>query len=376
MSGLQAIEKSKVILSEEGLHVFLDRLFRISWVRLKRPFLDNRPIIEKWKGLKDRYRGERAFVIGNGPSLNRTPMHLLKNEYTMCFNRFNIMFERLDWIPQFYSTIDDRVLSDMVNEIGGLIEAIPYVFIPDIHPYNINFRKRIPDADNVYWLFLDKLAFSQNLPYCGINKTVANVGLQVLAYMGFNPIYLIGLDLDYRDHASARKDSKRDWTSTQDDDPNHFDPRYFGSGRRYHHPRMEETIKRFEEGKRFFDGLNVRVLNATLGGKLEVFPRVDFRSLFRESASEEFELFKRAILNKLRDPSDLNREAVHFKDFLTGEAAEPLGIPGAAISPERVLFSLETDEAVRSIARYIHEFVPFGPIDGRTLFVRRSRLKG
>ncbi len=34
-----------------------------------------------WGQLKDKYKGERVFVVGNGPSLNKTPLYLLKNEY-------------------------------------------------------------------------------------------------------------------------------------------------------------------------------------------------------------------------------------------------------------------------------------------------------
>ena len=36
----------------------------------------------------------------------------------------------------------------------------------------------------------------------------------------------------------------------------------------------------YEQSRRVCDSLGVQVLNATVGGKLEVFPRVDYRSLF------------------------------------------------------------------------------------------------
>lgn len=362
----QVIDKSKYILSEEGLFVFLDRLFKISCVRIKRPFLNNKPIIEKWKTLKNKYQGERAFLIGNGPSLNLTPMHLLKNEYTMCFNRFNIMFERLDWLPSFYCNIDDRVLVDMVDEINQLSNIFQYIFIPDIHPYNIDFKNRIYNFENIYWLFLDKLEFSQNLPYCGINKTVASVGLQVLAYMGFNPLYLIGMDMDYKNHHSAKKNNKRNWTSTMDDDPNHFDPRYFGVGRKYHHPRLEETFKRLREGESFFDSLGVDIYNATVGGKLEIFPRKNFKALFNLGFLEEFDLFKEVIFNKTNGEINLNFEGDNFGKF----------VPNNHISQSNCdYFIAKSSDVFDLINKHINNYVPFGPIEDKYLFINRRLVK-
>ncbi|MBZ0198923.1 MAG: hypothetical protein K8H86_03580, partial [Ignavibacteriaceae bacterium] len=80
--------------------------------------------------------------------------------------------------------------------------------------------------------------------------------------------------------SSVVANSKRNLTSIKDDDPNHFDPRYFGAGRAYHKPRMEETFLRFEQAKNFFDKLGVEIFNAGIGGKLDSFPRVNFSDLF------------------------------------------------------------------------------------------------
>ena len=72
----------------------------------------------RWRTIRDLYKGQRAFIVGNGPSLNRTPLHLLKDEFTLCFNRFDLMFERLAWRPTMYMCIDDRVAEDMTSRIN------------------------------------------------------------------------------------------------------------------------------------------------------------------------------------------------------------------------------------------------------------------
>ena len=293
----RAVRKSSYIIREEGAATWLTRTARIGIVRARRLVQNKTENIDRWAGLKGKYAGKRVFLVGNGPSLNATPMHLLRNEHVMCFNRFYLMFERLGWRPDLYAMSDDRVAFDIADEVAS--EVLPIVdaaFFPDIHPYNVDFRKVIPPEKNVFWLYLDRLDFSDDLPFAGMNKTVANVGLQVLAYLGFGPIYLLGVDMSYSRPESVVEDNSRDWTSTGNDDPNHFDPRYFGNGSRYHAPRMDETRERYVRAKSFFDEREVAIHNAGVGGELDVFPRVSFRSLFPNvDAQQELEWILEAV---------------------------------------------------------------------------------
>ena len=45
--------------------------------------------------LKDIHKGERAFIIGNGPSLKQTDLGKLKGEFTFGLNRIYLMFPEL-----------------------------------------------------------------------------------------------------------------------------------------------------------------------------------------------------------------------------------------------------------------------------------------
>jgi len=355
------LRKSAFILREEGLRTWVDRARRALIVRVKRVFQDKSANTARWRGLKGRYAGRRVFLVGNGPSLNRTPLHLLKGECTMCFNRFSLMFERLSWRPSFYATTDDRVLADIAPELNAVVPQVELAFFPDLHPYNVDFRDRILARDNVYWLWLDRLGFSDDLPYCGMNKTVANVALQVLAYLGFREIYLLGVDMDYREHVSAARHNARDWTATRDDDPNHFDPRYFGVGRQYHHPRMDETLAKFREAKDFFDARGVYIANAGVGGKLEVFPRAEFRSLFSVGPLDELRL--------LLEPLGV----VPVTASLRGTFPSAVDVRAAAAwreSAELVIAPLEV--ALALIREVVFTHVPIGPFRDEYLFVRRD----
>ena len=124
--------------------------------------------------------------------------------------------------------------------------------------------------------------FSKNpASYIPTVATVTIVLLELAIYLGFNPIYLIGCDTSYTIPKSVINDGDVGLISTEDDDQNHFSSKYFGRSSKWHQPFPEKMIWHYEQAKKASDLLGVQVYNATVGGKLEVFPRVDYLKLFK-----------------------------------------------------------------------------------------------
>jgi hypothetical protein len=359
------ITKSFRTIQHDGPLTFMGkaaRNVRIRTRRMLRPYhYEN---MRRWRELRHRFKGTRAFLIGNGPSLNVTPLHLLEGEYTMCFNRFNLMYERLSWRPSMYMNIDAVVVTDMAREIHDIIESVPFAFFPDIHNDGPNVRRHLGDAPNIYWIYPGFRGFYDDLPNYGLDGTVAFPAIQTLVYLGFDPIYLIGVDVNYRIHETAVAEGSA-IRSQADDDPNHFDPRYFGAGRRYHQPdaNIVDNIRRAfalcaEEAER----RGVRIFNAGIGGRLESFPRLEFRSLFvgtRDEAWERQTLLAAAV--KIRP--------ITAQEFFESplETQPTMGLADAAV------FALRADHTLTWAPRLIATHVPLGPLpDGRTIFVRRA----
>ena len=305
---------------------------------------------KRFAGIKGKYAGKRIFILGNGPSLNQMPLYLLKNEYTMCFNRFPLMYERVNWKPNFYAVTDDLLLRDMGEEINKTTEDVDYSFFPDLHPSNLNVKKVIKQRKNVMWLHVDKPEFSDHLPACGINKTVVNAGIQIAAWMGFSEIYLLGVDMTFGDQ-KIKKGNSRNWQA-QGDDPNHFDPRYFNAGRKYHNPMVGEMLEKFELCREFFEPRGVKIYNAGYGGKLEAFERKDFDSLLSLTSNQKESLFLEAI-----HQSDPN---IKLSDFVLAENGN-----------KDANFFLPTENGVKLIKEYISTHIPFGPYQGKYYFLKR-----
>ena len=71
----------------------------------------------------------------------------------------------------------------------------------------------------------------------------------------------------------------KDILSTEDD-PNHFHPEYFGKGKSWHDPKLENVCMSYKMADIVYKRNNKEIINATVGGKLDIFPREDFKDLF------------------------------------------------------------------------------------------------
>jgi hypothetical protein len=79
-------------------------------------------------GLKNRYAGRRAFVIGNGPSLRQTDVANLTGEITIGSNGIFLLTEEKGFRPTFY-TVEDRLVAEdraaPICQYTGTTKIIP-----------------------------------------------------------------------------------------------------------------------------------------------------------------------------------------------------------------------------------------------------------
>lgn len=258
---------------------------------------------------RGRHKGQRCFILGNGPSLNRTDLSRLKDEIVFGCNGVDLLFDRIEWRPTYYVSVDSRVLPDRASEVSAMLGANPQMtgMFPEAlrthddageridtatllgRPHNAVYFHETPNdpSAGVEGMFSMNAGRQVVMPY-----TVAITMLQLAAWMGFSEIYLVGCDTDYKIQDTVHQAGKEMGdgsrlllTSTRDDDPNHFDPRYFGEGRKWHSPQVSKMITHYEYAKRALDKAGVVVRDATVGGKLDVFPKVSFESIFEGQAS-------------------------------------------------------------------------------------------
>ncbi len=216
----------------------------------------------------NKHVNERAFIIGNGPSLLKTDPRRIKNGITFACN--NIYYLN-NFTPDYYAVEDVLVAEDRAD----IINDLPYTkFFPsDLKKWLTNgyfFNAvRVPEVD---WFSTD---CAVSVP---VNATVTYTLMQLAFFMGCNPVYLIGVDHSYKVLKDQFTQQGNVFHSV-DDDPNHFDTQYFGKGYRWHNPRVDRMENAYEFARKAYRKHGRKIYNATDKGKLDIFQRVDFEQL-------------------------------------------------------------------------------------------------
>lgn len=239
------------------------------WLKTKRGIINSRNI----SNLSQLHANKRCFIIGNGPSLLKCDVSLLKNEITIASNNQFLMWEEMGFKPSYY-TVEDRLTAQLrkeeINNLSGTNKIYPFDLsdillpLPDVNYINfIRHYKGFPK----FSVNFDEVA------YWG--GTVSFLNMQLACYLGCKEIYLIGFDHSY----NVKKDANNIITSTGNE-ATHFHPNYFLKGQKWFDPNTERMEMAYIKAKQVLSASGVKVYNATVGGKLEVYERIDYNTLF------------------------------------------------------------------------------------------------
>lgn len=265
----------------ESLSFFdlLLRTFRYKMAGLGLPMTRNE---KRLKTFRNFHYGKRAFILGNGPSLNKCDLSLLKDEITFGVNNIYLNSAKTGFHPTYYLVEDVLLAEDRSLQINSYHGA-------KVKFFGNYLKYCIKDAPDIVWLnirtdYRDYKSFphfSKNAARgLWVGGTVSYISLQLAYYMGFDEIYLIGFDHAYQIPKDVIFQRDVEAIVSTSDDPNHFTPDYFGKGYRWHDPQVERMEKAYRKANKNFKADGRKVYNATVGGHLEVFPRVDYQSLF------------------------------------------------------------------------------------------------
>lgn len=138
--------------------------------------------------LKDKHRGERCFIIGNGPSLKNTDMGKLRNEYTIGMNRFFLAFPELGFKTSYFVSVNNLVIEQSVAELQSL--EIPTFIAWRAHKW----VKPSPWISYLYTTYTGP-RFAQDVRgRLWDGATVTYTALQLAFHLGFQKVILIGVD--------------------------------------------------------------------------------------------------------------------------------------------------------------------------------------
>jgi len=233
----------------------------------------NRREIAYWKSLRHIFKGKRGFVIGNGPSLRISDLDRIINEISIASNKIYLAFPSTDWRPNFHTVCDELVWKKISPTLHHHFST---THTPDyLDPSSC--------TANVYrWKSLGIAQLSENGSFSddalrgffgGASVTFEN--LQFAAFLGLNPIILIGCDHTYQGECGSRNSEPILAT----DASNHFVPGYRSPGEVVNSAPIHLMDEAYRCARRWASQNRIEILNATRGGALEIFPRVPLDSI-------------------------------------------------------------------------------------------------
>lgn len=225
------------------------------------------------------HKGQRCFIAGNGPSLNKIDMSRLKGEIVFGCNKCYHGFERWGVTFPYWAGVDGRIVSwpsEDLCRLDNIMKFVPYelknVFENNgkVCPVNLlelpqNNDRPPPFSVFPYWIFP--------------GTTITFVLLQLAVIMGCSPIYLIGVDFSYTFSGSVYDEQHNLMRQIEAGD-DYFDSQCTPVG--YFREKFfpEKQLQAFRSAKLASDLYGFKIYNATSFSKLDVFEKVDYNSLF------------------------------------------------------------------------------------------------
>jgi len=236
-----------------------------------------RTALARLAALKDIHKGRRAFIIGNGPSLKQTDLSKLKGEITFGMNRIYLMFPELGFKTTYLSVVNDLVIEQTAADLAAL-EIPKFItwrsrrFFDSAQFAGAHYANLPTFLHTTY----DSPRFSPDVRWrVWEGATVTYVTMQLAFHMGIDEVIIIGVDHNYT------TTGKPNTTITSEgDDPNHFSGQYFGKGFRWQLPDLETSEIAYRLARRAYEKSGRRIVDATVGGKLTIFEKVDYNILF------------------------------------------------------------------------------------------------
>jgi hypothetical protein len=250
--------------------------------------------------LKGAFKGERCFVMGNGPSLNHQNLGQLRDEFTIGANYIYMNKEKMGFSPTLISFANYLVIQQRLDEILELedsVKVLPYYLFDDFGAPKdtliINMQHQTPEFS------LDASC------YTSTQSTVTYVNLQLAYYLGFDEVCLIGCDNRY-----IQPDRGKEGTvlTQEEDDPNHFTPAYF-KGLKWQKGDMDKMEQLYARAREAFADRGSKVVDCTYNGALTIFEKGDLDTVVRQKPAPSGALIEKAK-SAFRDVS---RNAARFE---------------------------------------------------------------
>jgi hypothetical protein len=206
-------------------------------------------------------RKETCVIVANGPSLNKSNLDLLGHADVIISN-YAIISKQLRQHATCLTVVNDLVVRQGSVQFNGLdiLKIFPFWLANSINATDSSFF--VPATVQPQFCTDIGGTFSWR-------STVSFLNMQLAFALGYERVALIGFDHSYQQAKELKEGAV---VEQKEEDPNHFDPRYF-QGKIWQTADTANMEKMYLVARDAYAAAGRSIVNATVGGKLEVFPR-------------------------------------------------------------------------------------------------------
>ena len=259
--------------------------------------------------LKGGHAGESCFIVGNGPSVRMDDLDRIRASGADSFgaNRITDLFPKTSWRPTYLCVMDPGFLTGLgrTTSMGEYLDTLRGEGVGNVF-FNSTMLEDVPEGRREGVVFVDvpgASMFRTNLApfsddasvYVSDLGSVTHFSIQVAAYLGYGDIYLYGVDDSYTKYLgpdgafhidNSVESHVEGMRANQDDEhADHVPLTQFEAYRMRGFADLRKTALGYAMCREWAESHGVSIRNATRGGKLEAFERVDFDSAIAEARS-------------------------------------------------------------------------------------------
>lgn len=206
---------------------------------------------------------DTCVIVGNGPSLRKSNLSLLEDVDVIISNNA-FLDERLAELATYYTVVNYLVAEQSAHHINRLKG------IPKILPYWTSYCLN-GGADTYFIDAVGHPEFSKDLfKNASWRHTVTFYNMHIAFGLGYKRVVLIGFDHSYKQKANVKEG---EIVISNERDENHFDSRYF-QGKKWQAADVDMMEAMYLLARKAYAEEGRELVNATVGGALEVFPRM------------------------------------------------------------------------------------------------------
>jgi hypothetical protein len=226
---------------------------------------------------KNKHRSEECLLLCNGPSLNKVDFSRIdaKRFTFVGLNKIYLGTAQLGVQPKYIVAVNEKVL----KQAAEVYSALPITkFIGNRVSTNLFQEGPFTFFINTTNLPKNHSRFSMDVvEYVHEGWTVTHAALQILYSMGFQRVFIVGMDHRFTQHVPGLENKAG---VIEGDDLDHFHPGYFGNGQNWDYPDLKRSEESYRAARQVYEQDGREIIDCTIGGNCSIFKKWDIAAIY------------------------------------------------------------------------------------------------